>query len=144
MAATVSEVWGCLADNQSLDLLRSIHESHLISIIELNLSRKQYYSKLAKLSRCNLVYKSGGKYTVTSLGKIAYGVVQRIAALEKDYWKFVAIDALESVANIQISDEERKKIISIIVTDMQTREILISAEQPLRDIDSQSIDAKMV
>ena len=38
------------------------------------------------------MYKSGGKYTVTSLGKIAYGVVQRIAALEKDYWKFVAID----------------------------------------------------
>jgi hypothetical protein len=87
------------------------------------------------------VYRSGGKYTVTSLGKIAYGVVQRIAELEKDYWKFVAIDALESVANIQISDEERKKIICSIIKDMQTREILFSAAQPLRDIDSQSIDA---
>lgn len=141
MAATVSDVWRCLADKKSLDILRSIHESQPISIIDLNLSRKQYYSRLAKLSRCNLVYRSGGKYTVTSLGKIAYGVVQRIAALEKDYWKFVAIDALESVANIQISDEERKKIICSIIKDMQTREILFSAEQPLRDIDSQSIDA---
>ena len=141
MAATVGDVWRCLADNKSLDMLRSIHESQPISIIDLNLSRKQYYSRLAKLSRCNLVYRSGGKYTVTSLGKIAYGVVQRIAALEKDYWKFVAIDAFESVANIQISDEERKKIICSIIKDMQTREILFSAEQPLRDIDSQSIDA---
>jgi hypothetical protein len=141
MAATVGEVWRCLADNKSLDILRSIHESQPISIVDLNLSRKQYYSRLAKLSRCNLVYRSGGKYTVTSLGKIAYGVVQQIAALEKDYWKFVAIDALESVAIIQISDEERKKIICNIITDMQTREILLSAEQPLRDIDSQSIDA---
>jgi hypothetical protein len=141
MAATVSDVWRCLADKKSLDILRSIHESQPISIIDLNLSRKQYYSRLANLSRCNLVYRSGGKYTVTSLGKIAYGVVQLIAALEKDYWKFVAIDALESVANIQISNEERKKIICSIITDMQTREILISTEQPLRDIDSQSIDA---
>ena len=141
MTATVSDVWRCLADNKSLDILRSIHESQPISIIHLNLSRKQYYSRLAKLSRYNLVYRSGGKYTVTSLGKIAYGVVQRIAALEKDYWKFVAIDALESVANIQISDEERKKIICSIIKDMQTREILLTAEQPLRDIDSQSIDA---
>ena len=141
MAATVSDVWRCLADKKSLDILRSIHESQPISIIDLNLSRKQYYSRLAKLSRCNLVYRSGGKYTVTSLGKIAYGVVQRIAALEKDYWKFVAIDALESVANIRISNEERKKIICSIITDMQTRVILISAEQPLRNIDSQSIDA---
>ncbi|MGC1133131.1 MAG: hypothetical protein WA941_09935 [Nitrososphaeraceae archaeon] len=141
MAATASDGWRCLADNKSLDILRSIHESQPISIIYLNLSRKQYYSRLAKLSRCNLVYRSGGKYTVTSLGKIAYGVVQRIAALEKDYWKFVAIDTLESVANIQISDEERKKIICSIIKDMQTREILFSAKQPLRDIDSQSIDA---
>lgn len=141
MAATAGDVWRCLADNKSLDILRSIHESQPISIIYLNLSRKQYYSRLAKLSRCNLVYRSGGKYTVTSLGKIAYGVVQRIAALEKDYWKFVAIDTLESVANIQISDEERKKIICSIIKDMQTREILFSAKQPLRDIDSQSIDA---
>ncbi len=140
MAATAGDVWRCLADNKSLDILRSIHESQPISIIYLNLSRKQYYSRLAKLSRCNLVYRSGGKYTVTSLGKIAYGVVQRIAALEKDYWKFVAIDTLESVANIQISDEERKKIICSIIKDMQTREILFSAKQPLRDIDSQSID----
>jgi len=53
----------------------------------------------------------------------------------------VAIDTLESVANIQISDEERKKIICSIIKDMQTREILFSAKQPLRDIDSQSIDA---
>ena len=136
MAPAVSDVWRCLADNKSLDILRSIHESQPVSIINLDMSRKQYYSKLAKLSRCNLVYRSGGKYTITSLGKIAYGVVQRIAALEKDYWKFVAIDALDSVANLQISDEERKKIISIIVTDLQTREILISAEQPLRDIES--------
>lgn len=141
MAATAGDVWRCLADNKSLDILRSIHESQPISIIYLNLSRKQYYSRLAKLSRCNLVYRSGGKYTVTSLGKIAYGVVQRIAALEKDYWKFVAIDTLESVANIQISDEERKKIICSIIKDMQTREILFSAKQPLRDIDSQSIEA---
>jgi hypothetical protein len=141
MAATAGDVWRCLADNKSLDILRSIHESQPISIIYLNLSRKQYYSRLAKLSGCNLVYRSGGKYTVTSLGKIAYGVVQRIAALEKDYWKFVAIDTLESVANIQISDEERKKIICSIIKDMQTREILFSAKQPLRDIDSQSIEA---
>lgn len=141
MAATAGDVWRCLADNKSLDILRSIHESQPISIIYLNLSRKEYYSRLAKLSRCNLVYRSGGNYTVTSLGKIAYGVVQRIAALEKDYWKFVAIDTLESVANIQISDEERKKIICSIIKDMQTREILFSAKQPLRDIDSQSIDA---
>ena len=141
MAATESDVWRCLADNKSLDILRLIHESQPISITDLNLSRKQYYSRLAKLSRCNLVYRSGGKYTVTSLGKIAYGVVQCIGALEKDYWKFVAIDALESVASIQISDEERKKIICSIIKDMQTREILFSAEQPLRDIESQSIDA---
>ncbi len=94
------------------------------------MSRKQYYSRLAKLSRCNLVYRSAGRYTVTSLGEIAYGIVQCVAvALEKDYWKFVAIDSLEGIVNVHISDEERKKIISSIVTDMQTREILMSSEQ---------------
>jgi hypothetical protein len=114
---------------KSLSILKAIHESQPVSIINLDMSRKQYYLRLAKLSRCNLVYRSGGKYTVTSLGKIAYGLVQCIAeALEKNYWKFVAIDCLESVASIQISEEERQKIISSIVTDVQTREILMSAE----------------
>ena len=75
MARTESDVWRCLADNKSLDILRSIRERQPISITDLNLSRKQYYSRLLSYLGVITCIRSGGKYTVTSLGKIVYGVV---------------------------------------------------------------------
>lgn len=130
MSATVNEVWRCISDEKSLRILRAIHDSQPALIADLKMSRKQYYSRIAKLSRCNLVYKSGGGYTVTSLGKIVHGVVRRIAeALGKDYWKFVVIDCLESVDNLQMSNEELKEVIGSIITDTETRDIFISSER---------------
>jgi hypothetical protein len=122
---TETEVLRCLADEKSLRMIEKIHDGLPVAIGSMNLTRKQYYSRLSKLVAVDLVHKSMGKYRLTSLGKIIWGFRELLATtIGEDYWKFTAIDSLTN-ANLRLPAEEQIKIISSLIENENLTELLL-------------------
>ncbi len=66
-----TDILGAISDDRSLLLFNAIalsnSESSDILATRLNLTRKQYYSRMSELVRTNLVNRRNGKYFLTSL-----------------------------------------------------------------------------
>jgi predicted transcriptional regulator len=137
--STVS-ILAALSDDKSLELFKiiasaladdtvyPIDSGELINtqllISKVKLTRKQYYSRISTLISSGLVKRSNGKYLLTSLGKIAYSVTALIDQAIHDHWKLKAIDALETKSSSGIPDEEREKIVDMLVDNHELNRIL--------------------
>ena len=79
-------------------------------ISELKLTRKEYYTRISRLTKAGLVKREKGKYLITAFGRVIYSAYldleTRIESAIKDYWKLKAIDLM----NIS-STEENEGII---------------------------------
>ena len=72
---SVSDTLSAISDDKSLVLFNTIAlagGNSTILISRLNLTRKQYYSRMAGLVSAGLITKKNGKYFVTSFGKVVY------------------------------------------------------------------------
>jgi hypothetical protein len=137
--STVS-VLRALSDDKSLELFKIIASGTVpdavypidgdglintqLLISKVKLTRKQYYSRISTLISSGLVKRSNGKYLLTSLGKIVYSVSALIDQAILDHWKLKAIDALEAKSSSGILDEERKKIVDMLIDDYDLKNLL--------------------
>ena len=138
---STASILRALSDDKSLDLFKIIASTHAADAIypidnggglintqllisKVKLTRKQYYSRISTLIYSGLVKRSNGKYLLTSLGKVAYSVNALIDQAIHDHWKLKAIDALETKSSSGIPDEEREKIIDMLIDNYELKEIL--------------------
>ena len=140
---TSASILKSLSDNKSLELFNiiasinstiddvyttnkrgSINTQLLTS--KVNLTRKQYYSRISNLISSGLVTRSNGIYKLTSLGRVAYSANALLDQAIHDHWKLKAIDALESKSSSGILDEEREKIVDMLIDNYELKGILRS------------------
>ena len=103
-------------------MLASIQEKVPLSILNLKLTRKQYYSRLHNLIICGLIQKTNGMYRLTSFGRIIFDwhlVIRDTIA--KEYWKLRAIDMLGSSG---IPDSERSKVVDTLIDNDKLKQFL--------------------
>ena len=103
-------------------MLASIQEKVPLSILNLKLTRKQYYSRLHNLIICGLIKKTNGMYRLTSFGRIIFDwhlVIRDTIA--KEYWKLRAIDMLGSSG---IPDSERSKVVDTLIDNDKLKQFL--------------------
>ena len=119
---TESDVLKCISDEKCREMLGSIQERVPLSISNLKLTRKQYYSRLHNLIICGLIQKTNGRYRLTSFGKVIFDwhVVIR-DTISKEYWKLRAIDMLGSSG---IPDSERSKMMDTLIENEKLRQFL--------------------
>ncbi|MDQ3838751.1 MAG: hypothetical protein M3297_05740, partial [Thermoproteota archaeon] len=87
-----------LSDDKTLTLLNSIAisgEIQNIPLKKMNLTIKQYYSKISGLQDAGLIKRHRRKYSLTPLGKIVYESQMIIGKTLTHYWKLKALDSLE-------------------------------------------------
>lgn len=128
----ISEVIKSMSDDKSLFIFSSIFlasaDSSETLRTQLNLTRKEYYSRITRLTRAGSVKRQKGRYLVTAFGKVIYNAQKLLATAVKNYWKLGAIDCL-GVANDNIMPkEEQNKIIDLMIGNQQIREILHSTD----------------
>lgn len=115
-------------NDKSLILFESIAISDgngYIPLREMNLTTKQYYSRLSALTSAGLVKRQKGKYSLTIFGKIvreAYAVIGQ--ALEA-YWKINALESIES-ANTRVPKQELLKLVDSLIANQKIKEIVIN------------------
>ena len=139
---SVSDTLSAISNDKSLVLFNTIalaSGDSSIPISRLNLTRKQYYSRISGLINVGLITRKNGKYFLTSFGKVVYAAQELIGNAFQHSSKLKAIDSIETH---DFPAAERKRIIDTLIDSSKIREILISpnynivAEKEIELIDS--------
>jgi hypothetical protein len=134
-AATVLRT---IADDKSIELfttvaLETIDSRNLKK--KTKLTRKQYYSRLSRMTSAGLVKRKNGKYILTTFGRIVYDSKVTIENALNNYWKLKAIDSLET--SNEVPKEEQQKLIETLLENEKIRAILekgLSTESTLKTV----------
>ena len=134
---SVETVFSAISDNKSLSLFNIIgfmsnpasdgQPTREILISRMNLTRKQYYTRVNQLRDAGLITKKRTRFILTSLGRVVYETHKTIGVAIQNRWKLEAIDSIQTsqLAN-RMPTEERQKLINTLVGDCdEIRDILL-------------------
>jgi hypothetical protein len=93
----------------------------------MNLSTKQYYSRISGLTSAGLIKKKQGQYHLTSLGKVVYNAHTVIGRALSYYWKMRAIESIQSSAGLELAREDMLMLIQSLIDNHQIRDILLKS-----------------
>jgi hypothetical protein len=93
----------------------------------MNLTRKQYYSRINRLREAGLIQRKGARFVLTSLGKVVYETHKTIGFAIHNQWKLQAIDSLDTSLSAEgMPIEERRKLVKALIGDHEViKEILL-------------------
>jgi predicted transcriptional regulator len=97
-----------------LTALLSLDNERLISLREMNLSTKQYYSRISGLVDAGLIKRHKGKYFLTLLGKVVHNLHMTIGKTLTYYWKLKAIESIE-MSTSGLPNEEKIQLINLLI-----------------------------
>ena len=123
---SVAEIFDAICDPKSLKLFEAIYLKGLNSedlSVQLKLSRKEFYSRMSRLTKLGIVKRKNKKHFLTAFGKVVYdGHITIKKAAENDY-KLRAIDSMD--LSSEITKYERSKLIDSLLDDKKIKEILL-------------------
>jgi predicted transcriptional regulator len=90
----------------------------------LQMSRKQFYSRVAKLIKVDLIRRRHRKYILTPFGKLIYSVQISLSKAVENRWKFKAIDSVRD--NKQLSPRQYLGMINLLLDDMELKELIFN------------------
>ena len=137
LGPSISLILKKISDDKTLVLLNSIaiaDEDKYIRLKEMNLSTKQYYSRISGLTDAGLIRRRKGKYSLTMLGHVVYDSQMIIGKTLAYYWKLKAIESIE-MESIQMSsnttsglpNEEITQLINALIDNHQIKDILLKS-----------------
>lgn len=123
---SVAEILDAIGDDKSLKIFEAIavrgQKSEDLSV-QLDLSRKEFYSRMSRLTKLGMVKRKNRKHFLTAFGKVVYdGNTTIRKAAENDY-KLRAIDSMD--LSPDITKNERGKLIDSLLDDQKIKEILL-------------------
>jgi hypothetical protein len=125
---TVERVFSAISDNKSLSLFNiiAVMSGHAsdgqptgeILISRMNMTRRQYYTRINQLRHAGLITKRSTRFVLTSLGRIVYETHKTIGVAIQNRWKLDAIDSIQTsqLAN-RMPTEERQRLINTLLGD---------------------------
>ncbi|MCI0556920.1 MAG: hypothetical protein MN733_00370 [Nitrososphaera sp.] len=123
---TPANVLRTISDDKSMELFKTIAQGTIDSDSLKNktkLTRKQYYSRLSRMTKAGLVRKKSGKYLLTAFGKVVFEAQTTVENALVSYWKLRAIDSLE-MSN-ELPKEEQRKLIDALLDNQELKGILV-------------------
>ena len=131
-SVSVAEILSTISNEDALVVFKTIAETRGDTErirIKINMTRKQYYSRIYKLLKAGLVKRKNKRYSLTVFGEVVYDytMILERALNSNNYWKLKAIDLLEIAADQSndLSTGERNKIIdTLLKDDMKIRSII--------------------
>ena len=95
----------------------------------MNLTTKQYYSRISGLLNTGLIKRHKGKYFLTLFGKVVYDTQVIIGKALTYYWKLKAIESIEMSSNVRLPKEELTQLINALIDNHSIKDIL--TKEPL-------------
>jgi hypothetical protein len=129
---SISYILKKISDDRALTLFNSIavtDEDNFIPLKEMNLTTKQYYSRISGLLDAGLIKRHKGKYSLTILGRLVYDAHMTIGKTLTYYWKLRAIESFEISASgsSRLPNEEVTQMINALIDNRQIKDILMKS-----------------
>ena len=128
----ISSILKKISDDKALILFNYIAVSdgdRYIPLREMNLTTKQYYSRISGLVNVGLIKRDKGKYSLTLLGKVVYDTQMTIGKALTYHWKLKAIESIEMSASVKsgLPEGELAKLIDTLIDNHQIKDILMKS-----------------
>jgi hypothetical protein len=129
---SISSILKKISDDKALTLFNSIAVSNgdrYIPLREMNLTTKQYYSRVSGLLNAGLIKRHKGKYFLTLLGKVVYDCQLTIGKALTYHWKLKAIESIEVSASVKsgLPEGELAQLIDTLIDNHQIRYIMMKS-----------------
>jgi hypothetical protein len=135
---SIETVFSALSNNKSMSLFNIIgimssnasagQPTGEILISRVNLTRKQYYTRIKQLRDAGLIARKSTKFVLTSFGSVVYETHKTIGIAIQNRWRLQAIDILENTLITHgMPTEKRYELINALLGNCdKLREILLS------------------
>ena len=127
---SITSVLKKISDDKALTLFNSIAVSNgdeYIPLKEMNLTTKQYYSRISGLLNAGLIKRHKGKYSHTLLGKVVYDIQMTIGRTLTYYWKLKGIESIEMSSGASLPEGELVQLINVLIDNNQIKGILMKS-----------------
>ena len=123
------DILKAIADDKALTLFNTIaltgkENGCVPSLKEMQLSVKQYYSRMSALMKAGLIKRNKGNYHLTILGKTVYDAHISIGIALNYYRKLKVLESIQSSSPGQLTKEEFIKLIDILIDNHQIKDTL--------------------
>jgi predicted transcriptional regulator len=122
----VSHILKKISDDKALILFNGIalsNREQFMSLKEMNLTTKQYYSRISGLLKAGLVKRHKGKYSLTLLGKIVYDAQLIIGKALNYYWKLNSLESIVASSN-GLPKEEILQLVDALIDNHEVKEVI--------------------
>ena len=136
---SVVNILNAISDDKSLLLFNTIAITNgetEFQVRKMGLTLKQYYSRMAKLTKADLVRRKNGIYFLTFMGRIVYDSQMIIGKSLNYYWKLQALDSIQTASSAGLPKEEISKLVDTLIDDYQIKDILMKTPLPTEDCHS--------
>jgi hypothetical protein len=124
---SITTVLKKISDDKTLTLFNSIAGADgdkNIPLKEMNLTTKQYHTRISGLLNAGLIKRHKGKYSHTLLGKIVYDTQMTIGKTLTYHWKLKGIESIEASNN---PEWELAQLINALIDNRQIKNILMKS-----------------
>ena len=138
---SVADILNAISDDKSLLLFNTIAISNGETdsqVRKMGITLKQYYSRIAKLTKADLIRRRNGKYFLTLMGKIVYEAHMTIGKALNYYWKLQALESIQKSSSTTLPREELTKLIDTLIDNHEIKDILMKTSFPNVDNDYHS------
>src|SRR5918995_1046664 len=143
-SSSIATILSAVSEKKSLSLFNAIaniskvvsaddrlHHQQQPAISHMNLTRKQYYSRINRLREAGLIHRRGSRFILTSLGKVVAGTHKTIGSAIHNQWKLKAIDSLDASLSAEgMPTEERHKLINALLVDHEVIKDILLCQSP--------------
>jgi|ERR671918_2931635 predicted transcriptional regulator len=121
---SLADVLSSISDDKSLSifqLISDVKSNGEIILKKLDLSTKQYYSRISAMMATDLIKRQRGRYYLTPFGKVIYCCIMIAKNALNNYYK---LKAVESTEGSDFSNEEFSKLVDALIENQQIKEFL--------------------
>ena len=129
-APSISLILKRISDDKALVLLNSIavvDGEKYIQLKRMNLTTKQYYSRISGLMDAGLIKRHKGKYSLTMLGHVVYDSQMIIGKTLAYYWKLKGIESVEMSTPSGLPNDEITQLINALIDNHRIKDILMKS-----------------
>ena len=124
---SIVDILKSMSDDKGLILFNTIalaNGESEIQIRKLGLTSKQFYSRISKLTKADLIKRKYGRYSLTVLGRVVYDAHTTIGKALMYYWKLKAIESIETSPSVKLPKDDLAKLVDTLIDNQQIKDIV--------------------
>jgi hypothetical protein len=124
---SIVDILRSISDDKGLILFNTIalaNGESEIQIRKLGLTSKQFYSRISKLTKADLIKRKYGRYSLTVLGRVVYDAHTTIGKALTFYWKLEAIESIEASSTMKLPKDDLAKLVDTSIDNQQIKDIV--------------------